>query len=51
MLLLLLLLLVFGVLESQAQFEEETKEYMGLYIGDLNSYHHQVSATSPKGVK
>ena len=25
-----------------AQFEDETKEYMGQYIGELNSYHHQV---------
>jgi len=27
---------------SWAQFEDENKDYMGQYIGELNSYHHQV---------
>ena len=43
MLLLLMYSLVWSIPRAEGQFEEENKEYMGLYIGSLNSYHHQVS--------
>jgi len=31
------------ILGTFAQFEEEEKGYRGMFIGSLNSYHHQVS--------
>ena len=43
MLLLLMYSIVWSIPRVEGQFEEENKEYMGLYIGSLNSYHHQVS--------
>ena len=30
------------ILGTFAQFEEEEKGYRGMFIGSLNSYHHQV---------
>ena len=38
----MLLVMVTLVIVVSGQFEEEEDTYRGLFIGSLNSYHHQV---------